>query len=170
MKTIDQLEKKDTPNIHNMLSSPERSLRSILLNKMNKILQSSEPVPISEIMSLADAAGVDVSTTIASLKEKGLIALQDDANVTGLYPFSAVPTRHKVQLKGGRTVFAMCAIDSLGVAYELEQDSVISSSCSHCNLPIAIEITNGEISLIEPASSRAIHVALGDYKDWASTC
>jgi hypothetical protein len=167
MKTIDQLEKKDAPNIHNMLSPPERSLRSILLYK---ILQSSEPVLISEIMLLADAAGVDVPTTIVSLKEKGLIALQDDGSVTGLYPFSAVPTRHKVQLKDGRTVFAMCAIDSLGVAYEMEQNSIISSSCPHCDTHITIKLIDGEISLIEPTASRAIHVALSDYKDWASTC
>ena len=167
MKTFNQLEKKDVLNIHKLLSSNERKLRSILLNR---ILQSSGPVPISEIVSQTDDAGVDVSKTIASIKEKGLIALQDDGSVTGLYPFSAVPTRHKVQMENGRAVFAMCAIDSLGISYELEQDSVISSSCSHCHLPITIESADGEISLIEPASSRAIHVALGDYKDWASTC
>jgi hypothetical protein len=167
MKTFNKLEKKDVPNIHKLLSSNERKLRSILLNR---ILQSSGPVPISEIVSQTDDAGVDVSKTIASIQEKGLIALQDDGSVTGLYPFSAVPTRHKVQLKSGLSVFAMCAIDSLGVAYEMEQDSIISSSCSHCDTHITIKIIDGEISLIEPTTSRAIHVALSDYKDWASTC
>lgn len=167
MKTFDQLEKEDAPNIHKMLSSHERKLRSILLNK---ILQSNGSVPLSEIRSQADKAAIDVSPTLASLKDKGLIALQDDGSVTGLYPFSAVPTRHKVQLKDGRSFFAMCAIDSLGIAYELEEDTVISSSCSQCNDDISIELKNGEIFLFEPATSRALHVALGDYKDWANTC
>lgn len=167
MKTFDQLEKEDTPNIRKMLSSHERKLRSILLNK---ILQLKGFVPLSEIMSQADDAAIDVSPTLASLKEKGLIVLQDDGTVSGLYPFSAVPTRHKVQLKDGRSFFAMCAIDSLGIAYELEEDVVISSSCSQCNADISIEIINGEIFLFKPATSRALHVALGDYKDWANTC
>jgi hypothetical protein len=167
MKTFDQLEKEDAPNIHKMLSSHERKLRSILLNK---ILQSNGSVPLSEIRSQADDAAIDVSPTLASLKEKGLIALQDDGSVTDLYPFSAVPTRHKVQLKDGRSFFAMCAIDSLGIAYELEEDTVISSSCSQCNADISIELKNGEIFLLKPATSRALHVALGDYKDWANTC
>ena len=167
MKTFDQLEKDDAPNVRKMLSSHERKLRSILLNK---ILQLNGSVPLSEIMSQADNAAIDVSPTLASLEEKGLIALQDDGTVSGLYPFSSVPTRHKVQLKDGRSFFAMCAIDSLGIAYELEEDAVISSSCSQCNAEISIEIINGEILLFKPATSRALHVSLGDYKDWANTC
>ena len=113
MKTFDQLDKEDAPNIHKMMSPQERKLRSILLDK---ILHLKGPVLLSEIMSQAGDADIDVSPTVESLKEKGLIALEDDGGVTGLYPFSAVPTRHKVQLKDGRSVFAMCAIDSLGVA------------------------------------------------------
>ena len=167
MKTFNQLEKKDAPNIHKMLSSHERKLRTILLNK---IFQLNGPVPLSEIMLQADDAAIDVSPTLASLKEKGLIALQDDGSVTSMYPFSAVPTRHKVQLKDGRSFFAMCAIDSLGIAYELEEDASITSSCFKCNADISIEITDGKISRFIPTTIRTIHVALGDYKDWASTC
>ena len=167
MKTFDQLEKEDTPNIHKMLSSHERKLRSILLNM---VTQSNSPVPISAIMLQADEAAIDVSLSIARLKEKGLISLQDDGTVSGLYPFSAVPTRHKVQLKDGRSFFAMCAIDSLGIAYELEEDATITSSCFQCNADISKEITDGEISDFIPTTIRTIHVALGDYKDWANTC
>ena len=167
MKTFDQLGKEDAPNIHKMLSSHEHKLRSILLNK---IFQLNGPVPLSEIMLQADDAAIDVSLSISRLQEKGLISFQDDGIVTGLYPFSAVPTRHKVQLKDGRSFFAMCAIDSLGIAYELEEDASISSSCSKCNAEISIEITHGKISRFIPTTIRTIHVALGDYKDWANTC
>ncbi len=167
MKTSGQLDKEDAPNIHKMMSPQERKLRSILLDK---ILHLKGPVLLSEIMSQAGDADIDVSPTLKSLKAKGLIALEDDGRVTGLYPFSAVPTRHKVLLKDGRSAFAMCAIDSLGVAYELEEDAVIFSSCSQCNTGITIEINNGSITLFKPATSQALHVALGDYKDWANTC
>ena len=167
MKIFDQLDKKDAPNIHKMLSPQERKIRSILLNK---ILHLNGPVLLADIMSQAGDADIDASLTLESLKEKGLVALEDDGSVTGLYPFSAIPTRHKVQPKDGRSFFAMCAIDSLGVAYELEEDAVVSSSCSQCNTGITIEINNGSISLFKPATSQALHVALGDYKDWANMC
>lgn len=68
MKTFDQLEEEDAPNIHKLLSSHERKLRSILLNK---ILQLNDSVSLSEIMSQADDAAIDVSPTLACLEEKG---------------------------------------------------------------------------------------------------
>jgi hypothetical protein len=64
----------------------------------------------------------------------------------------------------------MCAIDSLGIAYELEKDVTIFSSCSYCNRHISIEIVEGKVSMVEPETTLALHVALRAYKDWASTC
>ena len=36
------------------------------------------------------------------------------ARLLGAYPFSAIPRAHKVQLAGGSTIEAYCAIDALG--------------------------------------------------------
>ena len=167
MKTFDQLDERDAPNIHRMLNGEEQKLRSILLNR---IVQSSGAVDPSKLAPEANDAGINVSSALKGLKDKGLAATQDDGRVTGVYPFSAIPTSHRVQFDKRKSVYAMCAIDSLGIAYELEKDVAISSSCSHCKRHISIEIVKGRVSMVEPETSLALHVSLSAYKDWASTC
>jgi hypothetical protein len=167
VKRFYQLDSKDAPNIHKMLSDEEDRLRSVLLNR---IIQSPGVVSSLELGNLADDTGINVSSAIKGLKQKGLAVVRDDGAVAGVYPFSASPTTHQVQFEDGKSTYAMCAIDSLGIAYELEKDVVISSSCSHCKRPISIEITEGEISMAEPQTTLALHVSLGNYKDWAGTC
>ena len=167
MKTFDQLEGKDVPNIHRMLNDEENKLRSILLNRM---IQSSGAVDPSEIALEANDAGMNVSSVLKGLIDKGLAATQDDGGVAGVYPFSALPTNHRVKFDNRKSVYAMCAIDSLGIAYELEKDVAISSSCSHCKRNISIEIVEGKVSMVEPETTLALHVSLSAYKDWASTC
>lgn len=167
MKTFDQLDERDAPNIHSMLNDEENKLRSILLNRM---IQSPGAVNPSEIAPEANDAGINVSSILKGLQHKGLAAVQDDGSITGVYPFSALPTNYRVDFDSGKSVYAMCAIDSLGIAYELEKDVAIFSSCSFCKRPISIEIVEGKFSMVEPETTLALHVALRAYKDWASTC
>ena len=64
----------------------------------------------------------------------------------GAYPFSAIPRGHKVELAGGPTVEAYCAIDALGIPAMLNRDVVISSRDPDTGEPIRITVTNGEAS------------------------
>jgi hypothetical protein len=64
----------------------------------------------------------------------------------GAYPFSAIPRGHKVQLAGGPTVEAYCAIDALGIPAMLDRDAVISSRDPHTSEPISITVVNGQAS------------------------
>jgi broad specificity phosphatase PhoE len=68
------------------------------------------------------------------------------AQLLGAYPFSAIPRGHKVQLAGGPTVEAYCAIDALGIPAMLDRDVVISSRDPHTGQPIRITVTNGQAS------------------------
>ena len=45
-----------------------------------------------------------------------------------MYPFSAATTAHTVAIEGGPTVFAMCAVDALGIADMLGTDVTITST------------------------------------------
>ena len=60
----------------------------------------------------------------------------------------SAPSRagHKVQLTGGPTVEAYCAIDALGIPAMLDRDVVISSRDPDTGEPIRITVTNGEAS------------------------
>ncbi len=58
--------------------------------------------------------------------------------VLAAYPFSSIPTPHRVHLSG-REVFALCAVDALGIAAMLKEDVSISSHCAHCESAVEIQ-------------------------------
>ena len=166
MKKMLQLKSGDIPNIHFMLDAQERKLRSFLLNHL---IAFSRPIFLREILKEEQISDIDVPAFFNTLVEKGLIALRDDMSIFELYPISVDPTRHRVQLKDGRFLYAINAIASLGVAFELEQDLVISSSCRHCNREIFMDIVDKEISSFYPATTLALYQPLGKYQYRASS-
>ena len=54
-------------------------------------------------------------------------------------PFSAVPTRYRVEA-GGRSWFANCAWDAFGVCDVLGGDGRIETECPDCGEPLAVEV------------------------------
>jgi len=76
----------------------------------------------------------------------------DKTNIVAAYPFSGSETSHQVYLKrrGFKKVFAMCAIDALGISFMLNCDISIESLCNHCGEKIKIEIKDNEIIFLSP--------------------
>lgn len=70
--------------------------------------------------------------------------------ITSAYPFSAVPTPHRVSLANDSDVYAMCAIDALGMPFMLNLDAIIHSSCQQCGKELTVHIANGTISTALP--------------------
>jgi Alkylmercury lyase len=60
-------------------------------------------------------------------------------------PFSAVETPHRVRV-GGRTWFANCAWDALGIPAALHADGEIESACACCGERVALVVRNGELA------------------------
>lgn len=71
------------------------------------------------------------------------IRLTRDDQVAVAYPFSAAPTRHRVRIAGRYDVYAMCAIDALGIAPMLSEDTVIESTDITSGQQITVVSTNG---------------------------
>ena len=59
------------------------------------------------------------------------------------YPFSGRPTPYRVKLAGGPAVFAMCAVDALGIPQMLGRDGRISSLDPTSGQPITVEVHAG---------------------------
>ncbi len=57
-------------------------------------------------------------------------------------PFSAVPTPFRV-LTAGRSWYANCAWDAVGICAALGTDGQIETACPDCDDPIALDIRNG---------------------------
>lgn len=70
----------------------------------------------------------DVSQVLAELADGDFVCLDQVGQITAAYPFSALPTRHRVKISGAAAVFAMCAIDALGVSAMARVPVVIESA------------------------------------------
>jgi hypothetical protein len=77
------------------------------------------------------------------LRQRDLIVLDvAGAMVTAAYPFSGLPTAHRVTVRDV-TVHALCAIDALGLGGMLGADAVINSVCAHCGAPVKMVVCEG---------------------------
>jgi hypothetical protein len=81
---------------------------------------------------------------LTELHEGDVIRLDDRGEIRAAYPFSAVPTPHRVAIDGGPTVYAMCAIDALGIAQMLGRDTAITSSDPVSGEQVSVSIHGGE--------------------------
>jgi hypothetical protein len=82
---------------------------------------------------------------LAALHELDAIRLGADGRIEVAYPFSAHPTRHRVHIAtgtpAGTDVYAMCAIDALGIAPMLDADTHIDSTDQTTGQPVRITTT-----------------------------
>ena len=60
-------------------------------------------------------------------------------------PFSAIPTDFKVHADG-KTYYANCAWDMLGIPAALHMDAVIEAVCTESNEKVRLEVKNGNIA------------------------
>jgi hypothetical protein len=63
--------------------------------------------------------------------------------VTVAYPFSGTPTPHRVELVGLPAVYAMCAIDALGLPVMAGRDGRITSADPRDGTPIEVTVRDG---------------------------
>jgi hypothetical protein len=61
-----------------------------------------------------------------------------------LNPFSAVETPHRVRA-AGRSWFANCAWDALGIPAALRTDGRVESECPDCGERLELEVRDGEL-------------------------
>ncbi|MEV4178413.1 organomercurial lyase, partial [Nonomuraea sp. NPDC049709] len=117
--------------------------------------------PAAELTRAAAPYGVSAEQVLAELHAADFLRLDDrgegDGNGAGqiraAYPFSASPTRHRVQINGGPAVFAMCAIDALGIAAMLGRDVRITSADPLDERPVTVEVTAAGQARWAPASA-----------------
>jgi len=65
------------------------------------------------------------------------------------WPFSGTPTDFKVHANG-KTYFANCAWDMLGIPAALHSDATIEAVCTESNETVQLQIKNGQVSDSSP--------------------
>jgi hypothetical protein len=88
------------------------------------------------------AAGT-ADQVLRALHDVDAIRLTSYGEIAVAYPFSAASTRHRVRIGDQVDVYAMCAVDALGIAPMLRQDTVIESIDVTTGGPISVVTRNG---------------------------
>ncbi len=81
---------------------------------------------------------------LAELHHKDVIRLDEAGQIRAAYPFPAASTGHLVAIDAGPTVYAMCAIDALGIAAMLDRNITITSADPVTGAQIAVSIQRGQ--------------------------
>ncbi|ORB48096.1 hypothetical protein BST43_25210 [Mycobacteroides saopaulense] len=104
---------------------------------------------------LAAVSGVDmavVGAVLENLHRTDIIRLDDEGRIASVYPFSATATEHRVRIHGGAEVYAMCAVDALGISAMLGGRPItIDSVDHHTSGAIAIRV-DGDAATADPES------------------
>jgi hypothetical protein len=104
------------------------------------LLDKGQPVAVT---SVAEAAGVDVATTIAVLEgfaQTGNVSIAGD-QVIGIAGLSVEPTRHRVELAAGRRL-TWCALDAVGIVGAIG-DGVIHSETA--DRAVELRVADGKL-------------------------
>lgn len=100
------------------------------------------PAP-TELDTLTAGTTRDPANVLAALHELDAIRLTPAGTIAVAYPFSTAPTRHRVRISGRVEVYAMCAIDAMGIASMLNQDAHIDSTDPTTGQPITVTTRAG---------------------------
>ena len=119
------------------------ALRRLHQAILGHFLETGGPPGRSWLDETAGRLGVSLDAARAELAAADLVHLDDAATVAVAYPFSGVPTGHRVRLAGGPDVWAMCAIDALGIPQLAGRDGTITAADPHAGDPVRVDLAGG---------------------------
>lgn len=125
------------------LPGPLRGLHRAVLRRF---LATGAPPTARWVLQAAAEAGLDASA-VDELAAADAVHVVNGV-VTVAYPFSGTPTPHRVAPDGLPAVYAMCAIDALGLPVMAGRDGQITSADPHDGTPIEVTVRNGTWSWI----------------------
>jgi alkylmercury lyase len=117
------------------LPAPLRDLHRAVLRRF---LDTGTAPALDWLRHTASELGLGDSA-VAELEAADLVHL-DGGAVTVAYPFSGQPTRQRVELDGFPAVYAMCAIDALGIPAMTGRDGRITATDPHDSAPVVVSV------------------------------
>ncbi|MDT7531282.1 alkylmercury lyase family protein [Sphingopyxis sp. SE2] len=137
---------------------------------LRRFAESGLAPTVGDLGIEAAKLGLSAGAALETLEARDLIT-RDTATgaIKSAYPFSAKPTRHRVRISGGNAVYAMCAVDALGIPYMLARDATIESEDPINGSSIRIDVREGE-AVWTPSSTVVFAGSNGADGSIAQTC
>lgn len=128
------------------LTPLDDEIRKIILREFGR---NGRPPTAGEFAGRLRLSIETVNQVIEKLQKADILSSRGD-EITSAYPFSADKTRHKVIFEDGREVYALCAVDALGIHFMLNEDLIIMSRCPECEKEMKIAVKDGLIDFCNP--------------------
>jgi len=114
------------------------------------ILKRGRSPSIEELRLSLKRSDEEIIHTLDELEKKGdfLLRKERTQEIVSIYPLSLKPTEHQITLEDGTRLFAMCAVDALGMPLMFNKSVRIVSRCEECKHELVFEIKNGEITFM----------------------
>jgi hypothetical protein len=129
-------------------------------------LQNAEPPLAEQLMTQFSLTRAETIALLRDLAEsRGLAVVKGTSRILMAWPFSAIATPFLVHARGKR-YYANCSWDAIAFHAMLGNDPIlIASFCHFCAGPIAIHLTNGRATKVEPAAT-IVYLALRPTQWW----
>lgn len=149
------------------LSDPSRVLYRWLL----RCFASGESPALEDGAVTAEACGVeDFEAALQRMVDEDLIQRNATGEITSAYPFSAIPTTHIVTLDDGTRLYAMCAVDALGIPSMLGTGAVIATTDPITGTAISIHVDASGRGRPDPVRAMVLCAAADGRGPLASLC
>jgi hypothetical protein len=110
------------------------------------IAETTRPPRVDEAAAHFGISDTEAAELYKELHNRHALFLNiDEMAIRMANPFSGIPTDFKVHANG-KTYYANCAWDMLGIPAALHCDAVIDAICTESNDKIQLEIKNGQIT------------------------
>lgn len=107
---------------------------------------TTRPPSVGETAKHFDISDEEASDLYLELHNRHAFFLDlETLNIRMANPFSGIPTDFKVHANG-KTYFANCAWDMLGIPATLQSDAIIEALCTESNESIQLEVKNEQIT------------------------
>jgi hypothetical protein len=150
------------------LPAPLRGLHRAVLRRF---LDAGTAPALDWVRQAAAELGLGDSA-VAELEAADLVH-SDGGVVTVAYPFSGTPTRQQVELDGFPAVYAMCAIDALGIPVMAGRDGRITATDPRDGAPVVVSVRSDQWQWT-PAGTVVVFACTADCgtdcEVWEVTC
>ena len=129
------------------LTSLEDEIRKYILREFARTGKPPSSEEIARELKLPSVSMVNQA--VEKLSRFDIISTKG-GEIISAYPFSAVPTPHRVIFEDGHGVYALCATDALGIHFLVDEDITVLSKCPECEKEIEIVVKDGRIDSYSP--------------------
>jgi hypothetical protein len=111
----------------------------------SRFAETTRPPTLEEAARHFDLNMEEAATLYRELHDRHALFLEPGTlNIQMANPFSGIPTDFRVHTNG-KTYFANCAWDMLGIPAALHSEALIEAVCAESREPIRLEVRDGKV-------------------------